>query len=181
MKSLIRVLVLAAAITFTGVFSPVAADGAIQPVLTRFNFDIVGPGLTADPPYQVVPMGIASRVNTAFSAEGFDVAAIIAQLPKNYTVRAELTGPAFQFPLPLITLPGKPFNLPSLPIQGRYTLSAIRLCDGDGTPIIGAVPQAVAIESSSDPLVTRVTTRQLSVQELQERGVTFDKSNFAAY
>ncbi|MFZ3207807.1 MAG: hypothetical protein WA140_03110, partial [Geobacteraceae bacterium] len=181
MKSCINKLVLTAMITFVGLLSQAAADDTVQPVLTGFNFNIVGPGLTADPSYQAIPKGIASRVNTGFSAGEFDVAAIIAQLPKDYTVRAELSGPAFNAPLQLVTLPGKAFDLPTLPILGRYTLSNIRLCDGAGTPLIGAIPQAVAVESISDPLITSVTTRQLSVQELQERGVTFDRSNFTAY
>lgn len=149
--------------------------------LTSFDLSIVGFNVMADPAYQAVPKGIASRVNAGLNAGDYDVAAIIAQLPQGYTVRAELSGPAFQTPLQLVTLPGKPFDLPSLPVVGRYTLSNIRLCDAGGTAIMGAVPQAVAVESIPDPLITQVTTRQLTVQELQERGVTFDKSNFTAY
>ncbi|HZV80812.1 MAG TPA: Ig-like domain-containing protein, partial [Geobacteraceae bacterium] len=150
-------------------------------LLTGFDYSIVGLDLVSEPAYQAVPKGISSRVNTGFSAGEFDVADIIAQLPRDYTVRAELSGPAFQTPLQLVTLPGKPFDLPSLPVVGRYSLSNIRLCDAGGTAIMGAVPQAVAVESIPDPLITQVTTRQLSVQELQERGVTFDKSNFTVY
>lgn len=149
--------------------------------LTGFDLSIVGFNVTADPAYQAVPKGIASRVNAGLNAGGYDVAAIIAQLPQGYTVRAELSGPAFQTPLSLVARPGEPFELPTLPVIGRYTLGNIRLCDEKGTTLFGAMPEAVAIESIPDPIVTSVTTRQLTVQELQERGVTFDSSNFSAY
>ena len=174
---------LTAAILSLGVCGTAKADiGTSLPnVLTSFDFNIVGLGLKADPPYQAVPKGIASRVNALFDTGLFNAAEIIAQLPKDYTVRAELSGPSLLTPMQLVTRPGSPFDLPTLAIFGKYYLSNIRLCDGSGNTLFGAIPQAVAIESIPDPLITSVTTRQLTVQELQERGVTFDSSNFTAY
>ena len=43
------------------------------------------------------------------------------------------------------------------------------------------MPQAVAIESFRETLVARVETRELTYDELIERGVTFDSSNYSAY
>ncbi|ABQ27183.1 Ig-like domain-containing protein [Geotalea uraniireducens] len=163
-----------------GVATAQVAD-PLANVLSSFDFNIVGVGLKADPEYQAVPKGIASKVNTLFDTGTFNIDEIAAQLPADYTVRAELSGPSFQTPLPLVTKPGKPFDLPTLAIIGKYTLNNIRLVDGSGKTLFGAVPQAVAIESIPDPLVTSVTTRPLSTQELQDRGVTFDSSNFTAY
>ncbi|MFA7402346.1 MAG: Ig-like domain-containing protein, partial [Pelobacteraceae bacterium] len=179
MKTIIRAVIAAAFLLTTAVFS--MADGTGQTVLTSFDFNIVGVGLKASPEYQAVPKGIASKVNASFEAAGFNLADVIAQLPEDYTVRAELSGPAFQTPVPLVTKPGIGFDLPTLALTGRYTLSNIRLVDGNGATLFGAVPQVVAIESIPDPLITSVTTRQLTVQELQDRGVTFDNSNFTAY
>ncbi len=154
-------------------------------VLTNFDFTLVGVGIGVSPEYQAVPKGINSQVLTALSVGGADVAEIIKLLPQDYTVRAELRGPAFDS-LPkgrvdLVTKPGQPFDLPTLAILGKYTLNNIRLCDGSGNTILGAVPQAVAIDSIPDPIVTSVTTRPLSLAELQQLGVTFDSSNFTAY
>jgi len=154
---------------------------AAQAPLTSLGLDIVGVGLQASPEYQAVPKGIATQVVTGIDAQGFDTAAIISQLPKDYRVKAELSGPAFSTPITLETLPGKPFDIPTLALYGKHTLNNIRLVDGAGTTLFGAVPQAVIIESISDPLITEVKTRQLTVEELQERGVTFDSSNFTAY
>lgn len=173
--ALVAVILLATVIFF------LAGTGSAQTVLTSFDFDIVGVSLNASPDYQAVPKGIASKVNASFKAAGFDLTDLVDQLPKDYSVRAELSGPAFMTPLSLVTRPGVPFDLPNLAVTGRYTLANIRLVDGNGAALFGSVPQLVAIESIPDPLVTSVTTRQLSSQELQERGVTFNSSNFTAY
>jgi hypothetical protein len=139
-------------------FFSVAAFGG---PLTSFDFNIVGLGLKADPAYQAVPKGVATQVNTGFDAGGFDLTTITDKLPKDYTVRAELTGPAFQTPRALVTHPGSPFDIPTLALLGKYTLSNIRLVAGAGTTLFGATPQAVTIESINDPLITEVATRPL--------------------
>ena len=157
------------------------AQAALPEVLSQFDFHIVGLGLKAGPEYQAVPKGIATQVNTGFDAGDLDVAAIIAQLPADYTVRAELTGPAYPTPKTLVTRPGTPFDIPTLALLGKHTLSNIRLVDGNGTTLFGAMPQAVIIETINDPLITEVKTRPLTTAELQERGVTFDSTNFSAY
>lgn len=180
MKSIVRALITAVFILAAAIFSS-ADTGTAQTVLTSFDFDIVGVGLKVSPEYQAVPKGIASKVNASFEAAGFNLEDLVAQLPSDYTVQAELSGPSFQTPMHLVTKPGAGFDLPTLAVTGRYTLSNIRLVDGNGTTLFGAMPQIVAIESIPDPLITSVTTRQLTVQELQDRGVTFDKSNFTAY
>jgi hypothetical protein len=136
------------------------------------DFTIVGIGLNASPEYQAVPKGIASQVLTNFFAPGITLSQdVLDQMPKDYKVTGELTGPAYQAPQMLTTTPGKPFNLPTLPVLGKYTLGNIKLYDGTGKLLFGATPQAVAIESISDPLITSVTTRQLTLQEIQDRGV----------
>ncbi len=157
-----------------------SASVSAQP-LTSFDFNIVGLQLKADPEYQAVPKGIATQVNTFFDAGEVDLTGILDKLPQDYTVRAELSGPAFQTPLTLVTRPGQPFDIPTLALLGKYTLANIRLADNGGNILFGAVPQAVSIESIDDPLITEVSTRPLTVEELQERGVTFDSSNFTAY
>ena len=63
--------------------------------LTNLDFTIVGVGIGVSPDYQAVPKGINSQVLTALSVGDVDVNEIIKLLPQDYTVRAELTGPAF--------------------------------------------------------------------------------------
>ena len=170
---------LAALILLFDISTAVAATD--ETPLATLDYHVVGIGLQAGPEYQAVPKGLPTQVNAGIDAQGFDVAGIIAQLPKDYRVKAELSGPAFPTPKTLETLPGKPFDIPTLALTGKHTLNNIRLVDGQGKTLFGAVPQAVIIESINDPLITEVKTRPLTLEELQERGVTFDSSNFTAY
>ncbi len=149
--------------------------------LTRMDFHIVGLNLTAGPEYQAVPKGVNTVVETSLGAGDFDVSDLIDQLPAGYRVKAELTGPSFPSPKILTAIPGQAFDIPSLTLEGKYTVSNIRLVDGSGNTLFGAVPQAVAIESFRETLVSRVETRELTHDELIERGVTFDSSNFSAF
>lgn len=66
--------------------------------LLSLYFNVVGVKLKVSPEYQAVPKGIATQVTTGFESPNFDVSEIAGMLPKDYTVRAELTGPAFQPP-----------------------------------------------------------------------------------
>ncbi len=75
--------------------------------LASLDFNIVGIGLNAAPDYQAVPKGIATQVKTNVDTGSFDVDLIVSQLPKDYRVKAELSGPAFLTPITLETLPGK--------------------------------------------------------------------------
>lgn len=105
--------------------------------LKTFDFTIMGVGLNASPEYQAVPKGIASRVDTVWTSGGSVLPAeIVKQLPSGLVVKAELTGPAYQTPIQLATYPGQPFDLPTLPLLGKYTLSNIRVYDSTGTVLV---------------------------------------------
>lgn len=91
--------------------------------LTTLDFNIVGIGLNAGPEYQAVPKGIGTQVLAEIDTGGFDNELIISQLPKDYRVKAELTGPAFPLPITLTTLPGQPFDIPTLALLGNHTLN----------------------------------------------------------
>ena len=124
--------------------------------LTFMDFTIMGLGLNASPEYQAVPKGIASRVDTAWTSGGTSLPIeVVQQLPSGFVVKAELTGPAYQSPLYLTTVPGQPFALPTLPLLGKYTLSNIRVYDGTGTVLFGASPRPLP----SNPLKTRSLRR----------------------
>jgi hypothetical protein len=142
LRHVITILLLVAAL------SGVSATSSSQqaPVaLTSMDFTVVGVGISASPEYQAVPKGITSQVLTSLSVGDANVSEIIKLLPQDYTVRAELADPAFATALKLATKPGPPFDIPTLAILGKYTLTDIRLCDGTGKRLLGAMPQAVAI------------------------------------
>jgi hypothetical protein len=133
MKSQLKGVLLASLFVLAALITPVA--GFAEP-LTSFDFNIVGLQLKAEPEYQAVPKGIATQVNTFFDAGGYSVADIMDKLPQDFTVRAELAGPAFQTPKTLVTRPGQPFDIPTLALLGKYNLSNIHLADSDGLQTI---------------------------------------------
>lgn len=146
------------------------------------DFNIVGVSLSVGPEYQAVPKGIASQVTTGFVSNGQALPDnVLNLLPKDFKVIGEFSGPTYTTPLTLTTTPGRPFDLPTLPILGKYSLSNIRLTDGTGKALFAAVPQVVTVESISDPIITSVTTRALTLEEIRDRGITFDSTNFTAY
>ena len=162
--------------------TPLSAHAQDARTLTKMDFNIVGVTLSVGPEYQAVPKGITSVVTTGFVSNGSALPDnVLAMLPKDFKVIGEFSGPTYTTPLTLTTTPGNPFALPSLPILGKYTLSNIRLVDASGNALFAATPQVVTVESISDPLITSVTTKQLTLAELNDRGVVFDSTNFTAY
>jgi hypothetical protein len=177
----LRLNLLAALLLIPALTSPALGQQSAR-TLASMEFHLVGVSLQVGPEYQAVPKGIASEVTTGFVSAGQSLPdAVLAMLPKDFKVIGELTGPNYTVPLTLATTPGSPFELPTLPILGKYNLSNIRLTDGSGKALFSAIPQVVTIESISDPIVTSVTTRPLTLDELRDRGVTFDSTNFTAY
>src|SRR5574341_28836 len=118
--------------------------------LTKIEFSIVGVTMSVGPEYQAVPKGIASQVTTGFVSNGEPISPeISAMLPQDWRVTGELTGPTIPTPLTLTTTPGLPFQLPTFPLLGKYTLANIRVLDGTGKAIMAATPQSVTIGDRS--------------------------------
>lgn len=180
-NNILALLILMVAMV-ASLYAPVSAQAQDARTLTKMDFNIVGVTLSVGPEYQAVPKGIASAVTTGFVSNGSALPdSVLAMLPKDFQVIGEFSGPTYTTPIILTTTPGNPFALPTLPILGKYTLSNIRLVDSTGKALFAATPQVVTIESISDPLITSVTTHQLTLAELNDRSVVFDSTNFTAY
>lgn len=149
-----------------------------QVTLTELQFFVVGMDITPNPEKQAVPKDITTTVNAdvRLAAPGINFADIQDLLPDDLVVKGELRGPAYPNPLTLTTKPNVPFTLPTLPIVGIYTLENIRM-ESSGETIAAAV-NVVTIESFEKALVTQVTTRPLTIEEIQEAGILIDTSNF---
>lgn len=154
---------------------------AQQQVLTTLEFYLVGLEVRPGPDYQAVPRSETTTVNTniIMPTQQIPYSEIEKMLPPNTVIKGELRGPAFTTPIILTTLPGKPFDIPTLPMAGIYTLENIRMESGGN--LIAASPNIVTIESFDKILITTVTTRQMSLEEIQKAGVLLDTSNFTYY
>ncbi|MBP8291526.1 MAG: hypothetical protein KAX65_02060, partial [Caldilineaceae bacterium] len=98
-------------------------------------------------------------------------------LPADAVVLGELTGPAFGAPVTLAATPGGNFAIPPLALPGLYTLGNIRLVNNGQVVILGN-PAVVRIEVIDRVLVSQVTSRPLTADEIKEQGIVIDERNF---
>ena len=74
-----------------------------------------------------------------------------------------------------------PLLLPPLPLTGDYQLDAIRLVRQEGTNkivLLEGLPSSVPVRVFDEVLVSRVTSRPLTLEEIRERGIVIDENNF---
>ncbi len=110
-------------------------------------------------------------------------------------VRATLSGPGLTEPLSLSVevppdhVPTPPdgdqnavlLPVPALPVAGHYLLEDIRLTDSMGNLILQAEPSVTTINVVDRVLITGVSTRPLSLEEIQSRGILLDANSFTAF
>lgn len=104
----------------------------------------------------------------------------LAHLAQHTHVEAVLRGPAFPA-YRLLGLPNEPLVLPPLALAGEYQVDDIRLVDtSSGETLMLGTPSTVTVHVYPEVLVSRVDSRPLSVEEVQQRGIVIDASNFSA-
>jgi hypothetical protein len=170
---------LAALVVFAALVALAAAGGAAlaQPVpLAEDRIEITGVALPVAPAYQAVPRNTATIVSALFARSGGGAGALPA-LPADAIVRAELRGPALAAPLALSARPGEPLEIPPLALAGVYTLDGIALVAGGETLLVGS-PAAARIEVVERVLVSEVSARALSAEEIRDKGIFVDETSF---
>ncbi|MEM7586380.1 MAG: hypothetical protein AAF560_23515, partial [Acidobacteriota bacterium] len=143
-------------------------------VLGSGELQIAGSRLTVSPESQTVPFDIPTTVETQL--ESYDPDAGV--LPTDLRVVAELSGPEIDGVLGLETVPGEPFRIPRLRIEGEYRLSDIRLVQGDAF-LAYAEPRSAAI-TVTQVLITSITSRALTLDEIRHFGLVIDEDSFQA-
>ncbi|MDJ0785391.1 MAG: carboxypeptidase regulatory-like domain-containing protein [Myxococcota bacterium] len=155
---------------------------AQAPPEVQLRFDLVGAELRVDPPTLVVPKNIATEVRAELrlpAAADATATAALAGLADGAFVAATLRGP--QLPPVDVRVPaGTPIPIPPLALPGEYFLEAIRL-ERDGEVLLDGTPSEVPIEVINEVLVTSVTTRPLSLDEIRGKGIVIDEQNFDAF
>src|SRR5687767_5646284 len=153
--------------------------------LTQLQFDIVGVRLVVDPPALTVPKQIATQINTSLvlpSSAAIETRDAVAALAHGGLVEATLRGP-FIPPTRITARPGEPLRLPPFALPGDYFLDGVRLVkDGatllDATGSDGRPATTIPIKVINEILVTSVTSRPLSLDEIKEKGIVIDQNNF---
>jgi|CXWL01.1.fsa_nt_gi hypothetical protein len=136
---------------------------------------IAGTRLTVEPARQTVPYDTPTVVRTRL--EGYDTSR--GTLPPTFKVVADFTGPEVDGVLRLETTPNEPFRIPRLSLKGEYQLDNIRLVDGDNL-LAFAEPRSATV-LVTQILITRVTSRPLTADEIRAKGIVVDEDNFRPF
>ncbi|HRJ40425.1 MAG TPA: carboxypeptidase regulatory-like domain-containing protein, partial [Caldilineaceae bacterium] len=159
--------------------SPLFAQTAAPPdPLTQETIYVLGAQLLPDPIHQTVPKNTATGIRMNVVASDPSVGGL-PELPADAVVRASMRGPAFQKAIELTGLPGRLLMIPPIPLKGLYVVENIRIESG-GATILQGEPGSVSIEVIDKVIVSQVTTRALSADEIEKKGIFFDEDNFSA-
>ena len=168
----ISAFVLAAAIV--GLMLKVLSAGGQETPLTTLEYRVTGTGLQVSPAAVSVPKGIAGSVRVDLT--GGDA---VQQLAEGTYIEAFLRGPGLPEPRRLVGPPNEPLLFPPLNLVGDYQLSGIRLVDAvTGETRMEGSPNLVPVRVFDEVLVSRVTSRPLTYDEIVEKGIYIDESNF---
>jgi hypothetical protein len=168
-QGLLKLNLVAALLVLVGAASARAQD------LGSARLQVAGTRLVVTPESQTVPFDTPTVVETRL--EGYDPGEGV--LPSQLRVLGELTGPEIDGVLTLETRPNQPFLIPRLSLKGEYRLDRIRLVQGEEL-LAYAEPRSAAIRVTQ-VLVTRVTSRALTLDEIRSYGIVADDSSFRAF
>ena len=175
----VMTLLLAAATSVQG--QTPAQSGVDGRFLGRGEIRLYGLNLSVDPADQPVPKDVATIVNAVLKVpEGTTPPDAVSPFAPDAELRATLRGPSLAQPLELVVKPGFPFNIPPLRVPGIHTLDNIRLVSG-GEVLLRGNPESARINVIDKLLIAQVTARPLTADEIREKGIVYDKSNFQAY
>lgn len=154
----------------------VAFPAAAETPLTAVEHRVVGVSLVASPTTLAVPKGIKGSLLVDL-VPGDDSIGTFG-LQDGGHIEGTLRGPSFPA-RKIYGIPGEPLRLPPLAVSGEYSLNDIKLVDTDtGATRMQATPSTVPITVFDDILVSTVVSRPLTLDEIQDRGIVIDESNF---
>ena len=146
--------------------------------LGKEDIRLYGLGLKVEPAEQTVPRDIATIVSTFLQAPSNP--GDLPPFAPDAEVRATLRGPSFADPVELRAAPNSPLNIPALTVAGVHTVENIRLVS-NGEVVLYGSPETATINVIDKLLITQITARPLTAEEIREKGIVFDKSNFQAF
>jgi hypothetical protein len=175
----------------TYLVSPADASTASRlPNITSFDISILGLAATVDPLEPTVPKNVESgvRIVVKSGARVLTAEEVAAQVGGPFEVRAELSGPGLDR---AITLPQRGpsdppladpllLPIPALSTSGDYSLANIRIIRS-GRPVLDVSPSSVTVKVIDQILVTSVTTRPLTLDEIREKGIVLDSDDYLGF
>jgi hypothetical protein len=148
---------------------------------------LTGLHATADQTAVTVPKNTASGVRVTIRSGNTPLSAAEASrlLGGSFAVQADLAGPGLRgtVSLPDAGTPSSdPFilNIPPLPQAGDYTLSNLRITIA-GATVLDVAPQKVDVDVIDQVLITSVTTRPLTLEEIKAKGIVLDNDSYLGF
>jgi hypothetical protein len=164
--------VCAAAAVLACLVSGPGASAAVP--LTTLEYRLNGTGLQVTPAAVAVPKGIAGSVLVTLT--GGEATQALAQ---GAYVEAFLRGPGLPEPRRIVAPVNQPLLFPPFNLVGDYQLDSIRLVDAlTGEVRMEGTPNIVPVRVFDEVLISRVTSRPLTLEEIEERGIFIDEQNF---
>ena len=145
-----------------------AVTASEQQPLVSLQYRILGTQLQVSPSALSVPKSIAGSVLVMVANADGSTNASTAQLAAGAYVEATLRGPGFTAQR-LVAAPNGPLMLPALNMVGDYELDNIRLVDSaTGATRLEGNPSTVPVHVFDQVLISQVTSRPLTTQEIQD-------------
>jgi hypothetical protein len=179
-------------LSFLALGSQVAAAQTPAPTPLRkigeMEVSLVSVAAAVEPLNPVVPKNTASGVRVVVRSGGERLSAeeVGRFVGEGFRVEGELSGPGLR---ETISLPeagaasgADPLLLrfPALPAAGDYTLSNLRLVV-NGSAVLDVTPQRLTVKVIDQILITSVTTRPLTLDEIRERGIVIDSGDYLGF
>ena len=166
--------------------SPCQAQSPLRK-LGELEVSLFGLRAQVDPERPAVPRNVGAAVRLAVRAGDQELTAgqVIELFGAGVRVEAELSGPglsgAVSLPPAGAALPGDPLLLPipALAVGGDYQLSNVRLAAG-GRAVLDASPADVPLRVS-EILITGVSTRALTLDEIRAKGIVLDGDDYLGF
>ena len=138
----------------------------------------------------VVPKNTPGGIRILVRAGGVDlsIADLSRFLGQDFSVQGELSGPGLSQPMTLPALqpgqdlPADPLILstPPVSIAGTYRLSNLRIV-ASGRTVLDVDPSSVSLKVIDQILVTQVTTRALTLDEIRGKGIVLDSDDYLGF
>src|SRR5262245_39984707 len=168
---------------------PVAAQDGLRSI-GELEVKLYGLSAGVDPLNPIVPKQTPSGLRIVVRAGGqpLSSSAVAHMLGGPFQVQADLSGPGLPSPLslPLTGAEAIPspdplvLTFPGLPQSGDYEISNIRLVRA-GRSVLDVLPRRVTLRVIEQILVTSVTTRPLTLDEIRDRGVVLDSRSYLGF
>src|SRR5438477_3904053 len=149
------------------------------PIVT-LQYQIIGTQLKVSPAMVSVPKGVPGSVLVQIAFGDGTTNATTAQMGDGAYVEATLRGPSFDARR-IVGQPNAALLLPPLNLVGDYQLDNIRLVDSStGAVRMEGSPSSVPVHVFDQVLVSTVTSRPLTLDEIKQKGIVIDENNFHA-